>query len=82
MRKKRTAGELVDSAKSLVGRLVKRASDDVVDGLPYGQEDSTLRLVLEAWQFVDLDTATSDHPRGAHEPTASGGSTNFGGTRQ
>ena len=69
-------------SKSLVGRLVKRASDDVVDGLPYGQEDSTLRLVLESWQFADLDTATSDHPRGAHEPIAGGGPTNFGGTRQ
>ncbi len=69
-------------SKSLVGRLVKRASDDAAEGLPHPQEDSILRLVLESWQFANLATATSDHLRGTHEPTVSQGPTNFGGARQ
>ena len=52
-------------SKSMVGRLVKRATGDVVDGLPPAQEDLILRLVLESWQFADLATATGDHPQSA-----------------
>lgn len=69
-------------SKSVVGRLAKRASDDVVDGLPPAQESLILHLVLESWQFADLATATGDHPRGAHESVATRDSTNFGGMGQ
>ena len=51
-------------SKSQVGRLAKRAGGDVADGLPTSREGSILSLVLKAWQFGDLTTATSDHSRG------------------